>query len=192
MEEQVTNQEIFNNAVVKNIQNGGDNILIAANGTRAKCCESEWSKIENGEVILNRNGEVTEWEVSNYEIKRCPQPLQVCIKNLNVLHCCAGNPDNDNSYFVFKTSKDIEPQNIELFGAIEIAECAIVFYYDCGLKKSCYVTQPRYGKGSSDIFELVKQLRKMEGRVYGHKECCKQGLEDATPPLRFPWEDNLW
>lgn len=163
MENVVTKKEKFEKAAMKAFQSGKyDYFGIAEDNTRATIENSEVSKLKNAFVLIKTAEKVQQWTVENYQVTQCPNTLYVCIKNLKVLLGCLGDKDREESYFEFKNIKEMSTPALTIFGAVEVAECACVFYFDGESKESCYVSQPSYGDEGADIYRLVNKLRKME------------------------------
>lgn len=163
MENEVTKKEKFEKAAMKAFQSGKyDYFGIAEDNTRATIENSEVSKLKNAFVLIKTAEKVQQWAVENYQVTQCPNTLYVCIKNLKVLLGCLGDKDREESYFEFKNIKEMSTPALTIFGAVEVAECACVFYFDGKSKESCYVSQPSYGDEGADIYRLVNKLRKME------------------------------
>lgn len=197
MERQESRKEKFQNTVEKAFENKEkyDYFGITPKKSKAFLNNSDWSDVSNAIVLLKQSELIREWEVKNYKIQKCPAQLYVCIKNLKILMGCAGNPNDESSFFELRIRKDKEAtetltvQDIAIFGVVEVNESVSAFYYNCATMESWYINQPSFQAGDTELYKLMEALRYMEGLL---NEGRIRKLERREEFSERNWQNSQW
>lgn len=162
---------------MKRLYRKGDYFKILSEKATATVNCSKFTSIRNALTIIKNGDNIQEWQIKEYKVIQCPEPLYVCIKNLKVITGCIGNIETEPSYFQIKNLENEQPQSLSIFGAIEVDEGAIVFYFDGNVKESHYIYQASYGKEIADIFMIVKFLKNLIEQIHGKEQREENELE---------------
>lgn len=164
MKNNLTTKERVDKAMRKAIEtNEYDYIGIAKDNAMAALCSLGMSKVKNMFLIVKNDVFCKHWVIENYQVKECPDILYLCVKNPKVLFGCLGDCREEKSFFIYKEQEeDWFMKKTIIFGAIEISECACVFYFDGRDQSSNYVYQYTIEQDTSQLFKLCNKLYKLE------------------------------
>lgn len=138
-----------------------DYIIFSSKTVGANIFGSRASKIRNGLIIVQSDGGWREWQINDYRLRDYPEPFILCVKNSNNAAVCAGDREDERSYFFFKNMEEQSPQPVSVIGVIETEKYVLAFDFDWERKKSYYLTMPQEGNEDSEIFVIAKSLWEM-------------------------------
>lgn len=148
------------------------------------------STINNAIVAVKTKNFFDEWEVKKSKVIRCPKPIHIGIKNMNVIAGCIGDEEKEASFFKIKKTQNIQSEILSICAVIEVDECSIAFYYNSETNESYYIAQSSYGKESTDLFVIAKYLRNLEVMHDEEQYMQWNGLEKVETAEVPLWLEN--
>lgn len=150
------------------------------------------STINNAIVIVKTKNFFDEWEVKKSKVIRCPKPIHIGIKNMNVIAGCIGDDDKEESFFKIKKKRNTQSEILSICAVVEVDECAIAFYFNSETDEIYYTGQLSYGKESTDSFVIAKYLRNLEVMHDEEQDMQWNGLEKGETAAVSSWLENAF
>ncbi len=198
MNNEKTQKEKFENAANKacNKEKPYDFFKITQESSNGILNHCQLSKIRNAIVLFQQSKQIEEWIINDFVIQKCPKALYVCIKNLKNLLGCAGNIEDETSFFELKITKEEIPDTAKetassiIFGIVDTYNCVIIFYYNQKTMESWYSNSPAIGDDDNTIFKLFEGFQYMEGLLneQKRKNTSESGQKETLPANIYQWQ----
>ena len=152
-----TFQEIEEKALRKKEQY--DYFHISSTAAMISLPEYGRSRPKNAFIYVLMGANFLEWDISNFQPKKCPGTFTFCVKNTWNIAISVGESEENTAYFHFKDMAEKEPLDFLAVGAIETEEFAYAFCFDWKKKRNYYIAADRDATEGSDLFIIINAVK---------------------------------